>query len=104
MDKLSHVLNDMGFFSALGTSEHPGCCPKEVYVKVGTPNTHDSNNGVVVVYDERGRPWIVKTMSGEAAEKFDEVIEKYGLKRGAYTLHSNDGGGFVNIVMPTLFN
>ncbi len=104
--KLSHRLLDMGFFSALGTSEHPGMEPKEVHVKRGTPNTHDSNNGVTVVYDEIGRPWIT-VHRWTAQRDFEDwslysLITTYGIKHGAYVPHSNDGGNFVHRILAPL--
>lgn len=95
--KLSHKLLDIGFFSALGTSE------EEVHVGRRTPNTYDSNNGVTVVYDEEGRPWIVRNDHLDGVmEKFQIVIAEHSLKRGAYVPHSNDGGYFVHEVLPKL--
>ena len=92
-NKLSHTLIDLGFFSALGTSENSGMMREEVHVKRGTANTFDYNNGVTVVYDEEGRPWILHNsrLTDEAAEK----LREYSLKRGAHVPHSNDGGYFV---------
>ncbi|MFA5744620.1 MAG: hypothetical protein WC887_00135 [Candidatus Paceibacterota bacterium] len=93
--KLSHELMDFGFFSALGTSEHSGCSKEETHVKRGRPYTHDSNNGVVVVYDEEGRPWIICNPLG-----FNNILQSYPMeRRGAYVPHSNDGGYFVHEVM-----
>ena len=94
MGKLSHKLIDIGFFSALGTSEHPGMSYEECHVKRGTANTYDYNNGVTVVYDEEGRPWI--SLRNVIT---DEFVEKFLLKRGAYVPHSNDGGHFVREVI-----
>lgn len=104
MGKLSHELIDLGFFSALGTSEHPGFCREGQHVRRGTPNTYDSNNGVSVVFDEEGRPWIVvnRNMNDETAPKLTEILHEYGVKRGAYVPHSNDGGHFVLSIMSKL--
>ncbi len=91
--KLSHILIDLGFFSALGTSEHLGMTPEECHVKRGQPNTQDYNNGVQVVYDENGRPWIIH------GSKVDDTVQQglwdFNLSRGAYVPHSNDGGYFI---------
>ena len=59
LDRCAEALIDLGFFSALGTSEYPGFTSEECHVKRGTPNSQDYNNGVLVVYDEDGRPWIM---------------------------------------------
>lgn len=101
--KLSHDLIDLGFFSALGTSEHPGVMRVERHVGRGIANTCDSNNGVTVVYDEDGRPWILKDDRIEEIRKeFQEVITEHRLTRGAYVPHSNDGGYFVREILPKL--
>ena len=109
--KLSHKLLDLGFFSALGTSEHPGMRKEGVPVKRGRPNTYDSNNGVMVVYDEDGRPWIKSNDLQAKGFKIDsqgyhgtfaDMIQKHDLQRGAIVPHSNDGGYFVQKVIPTL--
>jgi len=101
MGKLSHELMELDFFCALGTSEHPGFCEEEVYVVRKTPRTYDSNNGVVVIYDEAGRPWIMAAKE-IAAHAVYKLIEEFDLKRGAYVPHSNDSGHFVRVVIPTL--
>ena len=91
--KLSHILIDLGFFSALGTSEHPGMACEDRHVERGQPNTQDYNNGVLVVYDEDGRPWIIH------GSKVDDTVQRglrdFNLSRGAYVPHSNDGGYFI---------
>lgn len=94
--KLSHTLIDLGFFWVLGTTEHCGGLPREVRRR--TAYQWDYNNGVAVVYDEEGRPWVLP------GEKFTEKIQdrlEMGLRltRGAYVPHSNDGGGFVRRVI-----
>ncbi len=102
--KISYKLNDLGFFSALGTSEHSGMTRQAVHVMHGTPHTYDMNNGVTVVYDEEGRPWIRRwgDNDGVTARLFEGVIHTYSLERGAYVPHSNDGGWFVRKVIPNL--
>ena len=102
--KLSYELLDLGFFSALGTSEHPGYHKEEVFVKRGTPNTHDSNNGVTVVCDEAGRPWIInnRDITDKIADDLRALLIVCDVKCGAYVPHSNDGGRFVLQVMAKL--
>jgi hypothetical protein len=102
--KLSHELLDRGFFSALGTSEHPGAAyGPGVLVVRGTPYTFDHNNGTTVVYDEVGRPWIKKTdgMESERLRKWANE-NRVELKYGAYVPHSNDGGCFMSEVVGKL--
>ena len=93
--KLSHALLDAGFFSALGTTERPG--GNETLVVKGTRYTYENNNGIAVVYDEEGRPWVTCTSNDKWKAFFNER-----LRRGAYVPHSNDGGHFVRTVIPTL--
>ena len=102
--KLSHKLIDLGFFSALGTSEtSKGKMGEYVYVKRGKPRTYDSNNGVTVVYDEDGRPWIIITFAiSKVAVSFNEAVLEHNLQRGAYVPHSNDGCYFIHKVIPKL--
>jgi len=103
--KLSHSLINLGFFSALGTTEHAGPSGKEIPVKVGRQNTYDCNNGVVVVYDENGCPWIRAGRIGYgyiSHHEMETTLREFSLVRGAYVPHSNDGGYFVREVMPNL--
>ena len=95
-DKLSHKLIDLGFFSVLGTIEHAGGGRDGFLVKRGTPNTCDYNNGVSVIYDETGRPWIFRGSLGS------DMVTSFNLKRGAHVPHSNDGGHFVHEVLARL--
>ena len=98
--KLSHKLLEMGFFWVLGTSEHPGMTSESHRVRRGAPNTWGSNNGVTVVYDEEGRPWIIRRGREISNHDFDEkILFAHNLKRGAYVPHSNDGGWFVTEVI-----
>lgn len=96
-EKLSHQLLDLGFFSALGTTEHPGLRPVGVVVHRGEPNRYDANNGMTVVYDEEGRPWIIPSERARAmGDKFVDLFSRYFLKRGAHVPHSNDAGHFMD--------
>lgn len=104
--QLSHVLTDTGFFSALGTTETKRSSTETAgmtteLVKLGTPKTWDDNNGVYVVYDEKGRPWIMRK-SERADIKMSVVREHHDLNLGAYVPHSNDGGHFIADVLPKL--
>jgi hypothetical protein len=107
MDKLSVLLLKNGFFSALGTTERVGgVAGEDNIVKAGTPYTIDFNNGVTVVYDEKGRPWIfhggLQRGFIEALDHFKTTMGQY-LKQGAYVPHSNDGGCFIHtVVLPAL--
>ena len=98
--KLSHQLLDLGFFSALGTTEHAGGGRDGFLVKRGTPNTFDGNNGVSVVYDEAGCPWILR--GSPTLDMWKTLVVPFALKRGAHVPHSNDGGAFVHQVLARL--
>lgn len=101
-EKLSHILLDMGFFSALGTTEWVG--GEKKLVLRGTPKTWDINNGVIVVYDENGSPWISPNREvGNVTLAVNKYrVGQFDLQRGAYVPHSNDGGNFVIEVLPAL--
>ena len=101
--KLSHVLIDLDFFPALGTIELSGngILPG-IPVCLGTPNTWDVNNGVVAVYDDRGRPWVILRRNLLAEDVVEKLPEEFQLRRGAYVPHSSDGGRFVNEILPRL--
>ena len=95
----------MGFFSALGTMEYPGMVEVGQYVKKLHPFTYDTNNGTIVVYDEQGRPWIEsgrKAWVQQILDMQDQNPDLEPLKHGAYVPHSNDGGYFMNEVLPRL--
>jgi hypothetical protein len=102
MGKLSHTLIDYGFFSALGTTEREGL-PGQRIIERGTPKTWDRNNGVFVVNDEIGRPWIVR-VSITSIDIIETLNREFPLQQGANVPHSNDGGHFVRCVLPILMN
>ena len=88
---LSHDLLDAGFLSVYGTTEKVGRVGGRVHR--GESFTWDQNNGISVVYDEEGRPWIKR-----GSIDLTGRLNNYGggrLIRGAYVPHSNDGGEFV---------
>src|SRR5438552_2568142 len=95
--ELSMELLELGFFSALGTVEHFGG-GGAAYVKCDKHHTYDSNNGILVVYDEKGCPWVIK----QSSFVHPAMLELYGCMRGAHVPHSNDGGYFINEVLPRL--
>ena len=68
-------------------------CAEMKPVTAGEPLTFDANNGVLVVYDETGWPWIRRNyLSDVEKREFDSLVNTASLKRGAYVPHSNDGG------------
>jgi len=82
-----------GFLPVLGTGENNGLVP------LGRPNHWDQNNGVLVIYDDQGNPWIVEA-NALSRETKESLVQ--GLKRGAYVPHSNDGGRFLQGEPPAL--
>jgi hypothetical protein len=100
--KLSHKLDNLGFFPALGTTERPGMTDERL-VGHGTPYTYERNNGVLAVYDQHGRPWVA--LDGRDDEKrtgLRELSSEFELQIGAYVPHSNDGGQFLGHTLPSL--
>jgi hypothetical protein len=99
IESLSFKLLRLGFFWVLGTFESSGLMVGHGnYVVRGEPLTWDRNNGVVVVYDEERRPWIIRR-SDEVDVIIETLIRDFQLSRGAYVPHSNDGGTFIiNVV------
>jgi hypothetical protein len=100
-EPLSQKLKAAGFYYALGTYENYYDIEKNKYVsakervKKGEPYHSGYNNGVTVVYDEEGRPWVKSgfvntktTFSDVSKLRFD----------GAYVPHSNDGGHFMKSI------
>lgn len=91
-NKLSQVLLDCKFMPVYGTTERSGSQQRPVLL--GRPFTWDTNNGISVVYDEEGRPWIKRGGINSS------VFYAYGqLNTGAYVPHSNDGGAFASQVL-----
>jgi len=102
-NELAQKLKEMGFFMALGTTEHVGGSRDESPVLRGIPMTFDTNNGVTAVYDEAGRPWIIhKDKLNNNRHSLGQLLFANKIARGAYVPHSNDGGRFVREVLPTL--
>ncbi len=94
--RLSTVLLNGGFFPVLGTTERMGPSGSNPVVLIGTQFSWDANNGIMVVYDERGWPWITLWWNG--ARVIDGLERDFNLRRGAFVPHSNDGGCFVYTV------
>lgn len=94
--KTSQMLLEYGFFWVLGTTQRSGGSPEGTLVERGTPHTFDCNNGILVIYDEEGRPWIHSSDT-----KIPGVFVQK-LRRGAHVPHSNDGGYFFREVVNKL--
>jgi len=94
---LSSVLKELGFFRATNTTQT--CDGESSPVVTGEPLRCDCNNGVAVVYDENGDPWITRSRRLKNSE-MEQLVREFGLARGAYVPHSNDGGHFIRQIMP----
>ena len=81
-----------GLFMAYGTCEKKG--PKLKCVKTGEPKTWDINQGILVVYDEKGLPW-VRFATSQSHSWLERVAMSHNLEKGAYVPHSNDNGKFL---------
>ncbi len=97
--QLSRFLLAVCFFSALGTTESIEDGTRRIVTK-GEVNCYDSENGVFVVYDETGSPWIKRNV--EVTAQIQAALRKFNLQSGGYVPHSNDGGHFVSTVIPKL--
>ena len=101
--KISQELRQLGFRSVFATNE--SVAGVSTPVRQREPLTWDNNNGVIVVYDELGSPWICRSdhfADSEHRFKFTTLLREYGVKRGAYVPHSNDGGHFIYVLMAGL--
>jgi hypothetical protein len=100
MGSLTAALLELGFTPVLGTAEADGNGAKNP-VHRGAPKKHDCNNGVAVVYDEAGAPWIV-SMADLSVRDLLALVREHGLQDGAYVPHSNDGGRFISGRIPSV--
>ena len=92
---LSSKLEANGFKDVTGTFE---VIKGERYqvVTLKEPRVWDFVNGVTMVTDEKGHPWIKRGRPLLAGITLEEN------KRGAHVPHSSDGGRFVSEVLPAL--
>ena len=84
----SQSLREDGFIAVERSTERVAGDSKRI--EKGAPFTWDANNGVTVVYDERGQPWVKK----------GNLNIRGGFRRGAYVPYSNDGGASINRLFP----
>ena len=97
-ENLAKKLMDNCFFPVLGTVELSIGSLRNIreggepdLVARGVSRTWETNNGIMVVYDETGEPWIRSTRH-TTPEWIEMFTKKHNLKRGALVPHSNDGG------------
>lgn len=89
---LSQVLLGFNFMPVYGTTEKVG--KQRKLVSTGTPFTWDTSNGISVVCDEQGRPWIKR---GDL--DLSQFSDCHTIMMGAYVPHSNDGGEYVCLML-----
>ena len=106
------TLTAEGFVNVLGTYEYV----KKQYQEVGkSPSmTWNRNQGVMVVVDITGAPWIKRSNEKEIADwvkaaeanpehLFGDIqVEGHRFNQHGQVPHSNDGGRFVQDVLPTI--
>lgn len=86
--KVSQYLVVRGFFCALGTMEKPPNGPL-VMVRPGAPLQVGSENGILVIYDEKGDPWIRRGLLSYNEKRW--LFGRKGVIIGnAYVPHSED--------------
>lgn len=93
-EPLSQRLLRWHFLSVLGTTEYRKGRGRTVprLVGVGTPLTHNIRNNVLVVYDEKGRPWVVHLEHGNIV--LDDLADTRH-NPAAHVPHSEDEGTFL---------
>lgn len=68
---------------------------------------YDYNNGMVVVYDEGGNPFVCLSdelrRHGVNASAIGAILQDAGFVCGAYVPHSNDGGAWAARKWPEAF-
>ena len=99
MNKLATALLALGFIPVLGTTE--ACGHERYLVNRGAPKKFDVHNGVIVVYDEIGVPWIA-TQANISIRQMRELAREHRIIDGAYVPHSNDGGRFIRGNVPSV--
>lgn len=107
MDKLSDTLKRNGFLMVLGTEQMTGGIKS--MVEKGQPMTcilplinrsPPSINGVCCVYDEDGKPWIIRRCN--ITDDAMSALQSFPLTFWCSVPHGNDGGHFVHDLMPAL--
>ena len=91
---IARKLADLGFTSTLGTREESLTLDQNKEIKANPEKAfrHGHNNGVFVVYDHRGIPWIRRGYLNPAEQSELELKDEL---RGVYVPHSNDCGMWV---------
>jgi hypothetical protein len=104
---LSQRLRAHGLFCALGSTE----THNNKVVGRGEPYSWDRNNGIIVIHDEDGWPWVqfqscirpgLYRINHYPSVEIELLCGSHKLKRGGYVPHSNDGGQFIGSVLPEL--
>lgn len=85
---MKEKFGELNFRHVLGKTEMIGGT-KPSTIRKGKPLTWDTNNGVTVIYDGNGDPWV-----------HQGVLEVSDLQRGAHVPFSNDGGFGIRQLFP----
>lgn len=93
MSRIQMALVALNFIPVLGTFESVG--GELILVARVAPLRHGYNNGVFVMYDETGAPWVA-AWSATLDDELKKLCREFGFKGPAYVPHSNDGGAFMN--------
>ncbi len=102
MVSLSQILAEVGFVCVLNTHERLRGSVIKQKVERGRPLSTDGNQGIRVVYDEEGKPWViwVRYLSSDGSQRLADYEAQHGeLSRGCRVPHSNDGGWFAHEVL-----
>lgn len=91
--QLERELMDAGFTCVASSYEYPhNGAEGAVKICAGEPQSYDKNNGVGVIYDAGGMPWVIVLRGYTATESWKEIVRKYGHRMGGYVPHSNSCG------------
>jgi hypothetical protein len=99
MNALTRKLIALTFLPVLNVEENNGF-GDPVKVISGQPNRFDINNGIMVIYDHVGSPWII-SLSNISHERIAEMVDIFHLRRGAYVPFSNNRHS-LNVRSPAL--
>lgn len=84
-----------GFRCVLGASENTHVGPAVIKSAPNMAKRYDTNNGMLVIYDETGAPWVA-AVEEVSRSTLDRLIEAHSLRLGAYVPCSNDNGAFLS--------
>lgn len=95
-DKIGHELLDAGFLPVLGTSEQSATDKGYILVRRGTKRSYAQRNGIIVVSDNQGIPWI-NWETVETIIMLKKMIKDHHLRHRLHVPHANDQGKFLSM-------